>query len=408
MQLEVINQELAKFNITDPAIAELRERYMKLTVAGIDDKTGLKAVHEARMDIKTRRVAVTKKGKELREEANDYRNRVIAEEKRIISLLEPIEDHLTDQENRVTEELARIKAEEDARKAALVQARVERLYAVNCRFTGATWQYAGVDLATQADIERFSEDQFLELVQNVESAIAEAESIRAEEQRKQAEREAEIARITAEQEAERIRLAAAQKAIDDAKAELEAEKKRLADAEAARIAEAEAEARRKVEAIKADEEAKIREAEIERARVEAAEAAKQVAEAAALKARIEAEEAAAKKIKEAEEKAAKAIKDAEEKAERERIERENAQKAAEAQAKKEADLKAKKEAAAKLAAERKAARRPDKDKLQTYLLAMQCNVEPELKTPEGIEAMNEMRNVLEVAFTACTHLIEAL
>ena len=60
---------IVKFVPTDTAIAELRDRYMALKINGIEDREGFKAVHEARMVVKTKRVDVEKKRKELKADA---------------------------------------------------------------------------------------------------------------------------------------------------------------------------------------------------------------------------------------------------------------------------------------------------------------------------------------------------
>jgi hypothetical protein len=99
-----IRNELQKFNLADAVIADMAKKYLALTIKDLDDKEGFELVHVARMDVKAKRVEVTKKGKDLRAEANAYNKAVLDEEKRIIGLLAPIETHLETEENRITDE----------------------------------------------------------------------------------------------------------------------------------------------------------------------------------------------------------------------------------------------------------------------------------------------------------------
>lgn len=112
---EVVTKELQAYNTTDAAIAQMRKDYMALKISGIEDKEGYLAVHRARIDVKSRRVAVTKKGKELREDFIRRQKLVIADERRIVGMLQPIEDYLTDEENRIDNERERIRQEVENR-----------------------------------------------------------------------------------------------------------------------------------------------------------------------------------------------------------------------------------------------------------------------------------------------------
>lgn len=119
--------DLIKFNLTEKEIAErleepieaiaiLKDQYMALKVNSIDDKEGYSACHEARMDIKKRRVKVEKNGKATRAEATAYAKLVIKVEDTLVDMLKPIEDYLLSQEKIVDDEKDRIRREfEEAR-----------------------------------------------------------------------------------------------------------------------------------------------------------------------------------------------------------------------------------------------------------------------------------------------------
>ena len=74
----------------------------------------------------------------------------------------------------------------------------------------------------------------------------------------------------------------------------------------------------------------------------------------------------------------------------------------------EAEAKTAREEKARIAAERKAARLPDKVKLQNYLVALFGIPSPELKTPEGAEAWKEIDVALEELNIRLGQIVEEL
>src|SRR5574337_24703 len=83
----------------------------------IKDKSGYQQAHSARMRLKGTRVEIQKRAKDAREDAQAFSKAVIAEEKRLIALVEPEEDRLQGLQDvwdaaREAEKQARIQAEE--------------------------------------------------------------------------------------------------------------------------------------------------------------------------------------------------------------------------------------------------------------------------------------------------------
>jgi len=267
----VQNFGIVKLNITDAAIAELKEKYLPLKINGIEDKAGLKACFDARQEVKKTRVALQKYAKELREDAQAWSKKVIGEEKRVVGELEEIEQHLQAEEDAIQAIKDQIKAEEEARENARIQERMDAL-----KVYGFTVEYAllkSLDEQSFAKVLENAKAQFEidEARKREEEAAAKAEAERLEAERK------ELAELRAKQaEAQRIIDEQNQKIREDQE-KIEAEKRKL---ENDRIAA---------------EQAKHREAELQKAREEAAEAAR-------LKAIEDAKREAAAK-KEAEEKA---------------------------------------------------------------------------------------------------------
>lgn len=235
--------ELTRFSPTDAAIAELAKAYLPLTISGVDDAAGYEAVHQARMDVKGKRVEIEKTRKELKADAIAFGRKVDDAAKRLTTLLRPIESHLLQEEKAIDDEKDRIKnaARLKAEEAAKAEAAAE-------------------------EAERKAAQE------------AEEAKLREEREKLDADRKAmeeEKARIAADQKA-------AQDKIDAAGQAIEVEQKRLADIEADRVhaeemekAKAEAAGKARVE----KEERLAKAADARKAQAEAEEAARIRAEA---------------------------------------------------------------------------------------------------------------------------------
>jgi len=326
MTVNEVETGIVKFVPTDAAIAEMRNQYMGLKVNGIDDKEGLKAVHDARMIVKGKRVEVEKKRKALKADALEYGRKVDAEAKRITALLQPIEDHLQHEEDIVTREKERIAKEEAERQAAITRDRMEKLAAVGAH-------------AFPTEVQMWTDEDFAAELTKATDAFN-AKKAAEEVERKARAEEAERNRIEAERLAEeRRKMEEAQAQMDRQRAEIEAEKRKLAEAEAARQRAID-DARRKREL---EEEAKERAAAMEKAKQEAAE-----------KARIETE--------------ARLKREAAEKAERERVAAEKAE-----------AKRLKKEAA-----------RPDQEKLRAFAETLRTMDRPALRSDVAIKVLGQI------------------
>src|SRR5574338_292234 len=217
----------------------------------IKDKSGYQQAHSARMRLKGTRVEIQKRAKDAREDAQAFSKAVIAEEKRLIALVEPEEDRLQGLQDvwdaaREAEKQARIQAEEArvAKHRANIDAiRDTALHAATMGTDGIQGLIVEIEQydVSEAVFEEFAtgarvvrDDTLATLRQLHTAALA---------------REAEAARLRAEREelerlrAERDRLAAER-----------VERERVEAAERARVAEAQrieaerlAEERRKFE-----------------------------------------------------------------------------------------------------------------------------------------------------------------
>jgi len=103
--------QVVKYDVTDAAIAEMKEMYMGLVITDINDQEQYDVVHKAHMTVKGKRIEVDKKRKELKADALEWSRKVQDEANRIFALIEPIESHLKAEKQKVQDEKDRIEKE---------------------------------------------------------------------------------------------------------------------------------------------------------------------------------------------------------------------------------------------------------------------------------------------------------
>jgi hypothetical protein len=236
----------SEFRKQDAVIAELREKCTGMTVA----KDGFKTVKAARIEVKNLRCSVENLRKDLKADVLE-RGKIIDEEaKRLTSLLKPIEDALSKEEEaeearKAAEARAKVEAEERR-----LQIRIDALTAIN-----VTPDVKALKTMDEDEYFAFRDEKLADYFQ-----------------RKAAEEtaKAEAARIAAEAEAARLAQIEADRIERERLAALHAEEM-ARQSEELRIREAElAEERKQIEAQRAVEEAERRERErIEQERIAA-------------------------------------------------------------------------------------------------------------------------------------------
>jgi hypothetical protein len=298
----------SEFRKQDAVIADLREKCTGMTVA----KDGFKTVKAARIEVKNLRCSVENLRKELKADVLE-RGKIIDEEAtRLKNLLIPIETALEKEEEaeearKAAEARAKVEAEEkrlqdriDQITALGVTPDIKNVKAMDDEF----FDHYVRDLKVQAEARRLAAEEAARIQAEKEAAEqVERErvaALHAEEMRKQAEElairerelQAERAKIEAEvREAERAR-AEMLRIEQEARDKAEAERQAVIAAENAKLAADRAELARQQEALRLAEVAR----EQELARLEAIERAKVIEAAqiesarllAAEKARLEA------------------------------------------------------------------------------------------------------------------------
>lgn len=331
MDKEIIGKELAKFDLAESAVAEMRGKYLTLKVTSTTDTEGYKACREARIVVKNKRCDIEKRRKELKEESLKWGRTVDTEAKRLTALLEPIETYLESQEKIVDDEKKRVELEAARKLQEMIEHRLTLL---------AQYRKAARPEVLSAMPEEVFQNELAMAKWEYDLKIEEAKKL--EEARK-----AEAGRLAAVQRAEAERLA-------KVAAEQAAENARLA------------EERRKI-AIQQEEERRRQQ------------------EISDIQARKEAELHAERQKIAAEKEALEAAKKREEFEKNHQIELEKAKKEAEKRAVAEAEAKKKAEEEAKAKAE---SLRPDKEKIDKYFSSL-------VEIPVPIITSQELRLILE-------------
>lgn len=289
---DFISSELKRFEtdfeITEDGLIALRDAFKDLTIAGQEDKAGLKTVENARKALKSQRVKIKKASENLRESAVKFQKAVIEREKTLVALIEPTEDILSGLEDDYYAEKERLRLEEEKKESDRIQAMIDQLNEVD---------YA-IDYHT---LKGLTDEQFATTLQEA-TRLYNIEVDKAF--------EAEKARIQAAIDAENERKAqeAERKKFEEEQAAFRAEQKKIEQANAEAAAKLKAE-QDKLQAEKmaierakeAERQEKIRLANLEQAKKEAAENARIEAEAKAKKAAEDKLEAERKAKEEAEE-----------------------------------------------------------------------------------------------------------
>jgi hypothetical protein len=211
-----MQDQVVEYDVTEAAIARMREAYMMLEIKGLDDQAGIEAVHTARLKVKGKRVQVEKKRKELKKDALAWGRKVDSEAKRIFALLEPIETHLIEEENAVKEELQRIQDEKERKEKEAIQIRIDTLLG-----WGVTIPFF--------EVAAMTDPEYADALYKAEKDWTIEQARRAKDK---AEREAEeerLEKVRLEQAAEADRLRVEKEKIDAERALIEKEKKAEAD-----------------------------------------------------------------------------------------------------------------------------------------------------------------------------------
>ncbi len=186
---------IEKFNPTKAELLVLAEKSKGLVINGIEDKEGYSAVHKQRIELKNTRVLIAKTGKEAREKALAFQKEVIAYEKELIGIIEPLETDLQAKQDAIDEEKEKLK------RVSLLPDRHLKLSEIN--------------ISVPDDVLLGMDDNKFQEYFNNQHALFLAEQAKAQ-QEAQAKIDAENKRIEDEKRLEEAKKEAAEKAIAQA------------------------------------------------------------------------------------------------------------------------------------------------------------------------------------------------
>ncbi|MEY4951750.1 MAG: hypothetical protein RL299_174 [Pseudomonadota bacterium] len=230
---------------------DLRELAVKHTsIQAIKDKAGRDQAHGAAMEVKRARTTIERIAKEARDDATKFSRAVIAEQNRLVAIIEPEEQRLLTLRDDWDVEQERIKEAAAAAERLRVEQIMGRIDAIkhfermarDCRTSGAVQRLqeamAKIDLTGMDEFDDQARRTYCEVTEAMMQILTQRQTDEAERARVKAEQEAEAARLAAERaELERQRAeaaAAAQAAQAKAKAEADRLAAERANLEAAR------------------------------------------------------------------------------------------------------------------------------------------------------------------------------
>lgn len=225
----------------DPKIAQLNE--IVLETKKVTKESGLDVVKSTRLSLRDTRVSITKKGKELREEANAFSSAVIAKEKELIAILAPEEKRLQEIEDEVkAEEFKKLQLEKlPSRKEKLAALAIEGRV-----MTAVTDEYLlsldGDQFEAYYNSVVAERNEIIRQMNEEEQAKKEA-ALKAEEDRIKAEQQKRDDEIAAKQAEEQKKIDEANAKIALEQAAIEKEKQKIQHEK--EVAEAAEEARKK-------------------------------------------------------------------------------------------------------------------------------------------------------------------
>lgn len=221
---KIIKEEVKKFEKIDADLKKLQKEYLPLKIAGVEDKDGYIVVHKAWQDIRTKRLAIAKLTKELCEDAKKIVGGIKDFGENLIAKLEPIENHLKEEKDKVDNEKERLKQEKEQREQLRLTTRISDLISNGCAFNGASYSISDISI-NPLDLKAWSDEIYGNILQAVKDQNALAIKKKKEEDEAKAKKEAA-------EKAEKEALAKRNKELEERLAKMDEDnKKTLAENE---------------------------------------------------------------------------------------------------------------------------------------------------------------------------------
>ena len=133
------------------------DQILKIQIKDKDDHAGYKLADQKRKEIKNVRVGITKTAKALRQDAIDYQKSVIAKEKSLIDILDPVENHLEAVQEAYEKANEEYRKEQEAKAAQKSNERINQLLKI-AEFDGDTYTVGTMSINSYAVIN--ASDQY--------------------------------------------------------------------------------------------------------------------------------------------------------------------------------------------------------------------------------------------------------
>mgnify|MGYP000443961267 CR=1 FL=1 len=253
--VKTIETKLVQANVTEQVLKALKEKYAGMKLAAIDDKESYLEIKAAAKDCAKVRTLTVKICKEGREEAVKAQKQWIAKEKEIVGQVAEVEDALDAEIEKFDANVARLEQEEKNRQEEAYINRQAILTKMGAVYEGGCFNLG--EASFEANLIKGCSETIWEgdVIPKFQAEYNKIESARIETERLKAEHEAAM-------KAEQEKLRAEQEAF-----KLQQEEFARKQAEAARIEQD------KINAELAEKQRLEREAEFERMKIAAAEAA---------------------------------------------------------------------------------------------------------------------------------------
>lgn len=182
LDLQPQEQSLALLSPFETRVAALVAETKDLTIKGVEDREGLKAAHEARMELKATRVEIDHTRKEMIAPALEWQRKVNDLAKDLTNQIQPIEKRLQEEEDKIKSEKKRLKEEQERARLRKLQERGSFLISNGGSFNGTIYEPG---LSYEVEL---SEDELLEIEddkwEDLKEEILEYQShLKAQEQR---------------------------------------------------------------------------------------------------------------------------------------------------------------------------------------------------------------------------------
>lgn len=212
--------EVARFDLPRAWIAEKKEQYKDLTIAGVDDKDGQKKVKEAWQEIRGKRLDVDKNHKAFKADYLTITQALDKEKRDLTELLEEIENPLKAELDRVEAEKEAIKQKAEREAQEKLQGRVAELLDNGMAFNG---NYYAIGAAISMDVvtlKNMADADYATFLARVQSENETIKAAQAEKERKEQEERDRL-------EAQRLQQEQAQKQLEEQQKQLKAQQDQL-------------------------------------------------------------------------------------------------------------------------------------------------------------------------------------